>query len=154
MAVTDPKVLFEKAIWNDKILRLRHDTKIWRAAYDIFGAPWYKSEQKKKDNKRSAEKEMEEEVQPTTPIDLTTTVSHTSDEKSLCATTTDQETPTATATAESPTKEATTGGKPPAEHTTTTKDTGKEVLEKPPPFFLSKPLFQKNKKTKFNLVNP
>ena len=46
MAVTNPRLLFEADIWDGTELRSRHDTVIWKAAYEFMGAPWNKKEQK------------------------------------------------------------------------------------------------------------
>ena len=51
-AVTDPSLLFEKDLWKENKLVSRHDTIMWRAVYDIFGAPWTAGVYK--DKKRSA----------------------------------------------------------------------------------------------------
>ena len=53
MAVSHPRELFETAVWKGKGLISRHDTIIWRAVYNLFGAPWNKQEIKA-DKKRTA----------------------------------------------------------------------------------------------------
>ena len=53
LAVTHPKSLFDKGVWQGTKLASGHDTVIWRAAYDIFGAPW--TEKNTTDKKRLAQ---------------------------------------------------------------------------------------------------
>ena len=246
MAASDPRALFEKGAWKNGTLNARHDTVIWRAAYDIFGAPW--TQQEHKDRKRLAIEvnrsfDMETEQPKATNIESTTaTVKITNtnvsadkprnkenneiSERNNTATTREEtatqqnkinantnnrqgnksaetkknlkQTQIMTASKEAKETARNTSRKAEKNSTdstnqrddarTTERDTNTEQIaidknkntetrvdkgtssnktsnetgeqaegmeiEKPTKLFLSKPLYQKNKKTKFNLVNP
>ena len=148
-AVSDPSLLFEKDLWDGSKLYQRHDTIMWRAVYDIFGAPWTVGTYR--DKKRSA-------------IEVDETIMNEDDNKKgeSKPIEVDDDKPTTTVTNEKkPGEEAdrgmedtseTSGERDKADKSEENKET--EDIEIPTKLFLSKPLFQKNKKTKFNLVNP
>ena len=47
MEASNPFELFDKSVWEGKNLRSRDDTIMWRAAYELFGAPWYSTTKKR-----------------------------------------------------------------------------------------------------------
>ena len=136
MALSNPENLFDKEMWNGKVLPLRHDTVIWRAAYDLFGAPWYKAEETKVDKKRAAPTEQQQD-------------SDTNDTE----TTKDA----AESTGENPTQENNVERTSDRENVKNNKEgdhNNDEPIEPAEYLYLSKPRYPKIKKTKFNLVNP
>ena len=144
MAVTNPRNLFESAIWNGKILVLRHDTVIWRAAYELFGAPW---------NKEHVSPGRKRDAPETSPGEENETESAETGEPTV-----GKEDTTGTNTHEAGnttnnTEEVNRRTGEAMEGTTNDDETLRDI-EPPRRLFLSKPLYTKNKRTKFNLINP
>ena len=159
LATSNPMNLFETGVWEDQYLRARDDTKMWRAAYEIFGAPW--NEVHSKNKKRNAT----EEPDPATPIGNRAMIAAQTVALPMNNKTTDKATTQATTAAEATTTENNNA----ETETSTNKETGKEKrsakqsegssseeedrneIQPPKKLFLSKPLYKNPKKRRYKL---
>ena len=176
MALTSPYELFEKDVWEGSTLRSRHDTIMWRAAYEIFGAPWHQQTKKR---------QATEEPIPGTPIGtramiegqytIDLTMRNTLDDTVGMDSNTKEGVPIASSADKTTTNESkmdkTTGKKQQTNEqaakndfaTTNNKDRTTDndndstvsslapEVEPPIKLFLSKPLYKKVKKTKITI---
>ena len=146
MAVSNPRSLFEASVWEGHVLWSRHDTGIWSASYDIFGAPWNKLEESV--SKKRAAKDQTPESEDSTTYELGTTTTNTANVTNT--TTTNMTTTTTTNESPQTNTDSTTTNKSPATNT----DNPKNPLEPPFKLFISRAPVKKATKIKLNLINP